>query len=61
MTLENNHAANAANIARIELIARDAETKAVEFRQRGSLIDAAHYTGMRDGLLRAVSVLKGNG
>jgi hypothetical protein len=52
---------NAANIARLKQIASDADAKKAEFADAGDKISAAHYAGMRDGLLRAVTVLEGRG
>ena len=52
---------HAANIARLEQLAQDADEKAVEFRQADRKIDAAFYAGMCSGLSRAINVLNGNG
>lgn len=51
----------AANIAKLRQLAQDADEKAAEFRNVYSKIDAAHYAGMRDGFLRAITVLEGRG
>jgi hypothetical protein len=45
----------------VKQIANDADAKKAEFANEGRDIDAAHYAGMRDGLLRAVSVVEGRG
>jgi hypothetical protein len=44
-----------ANIARLEQLAKDADERAHE----GST--AAYWVGFRDGLLRSINVVKGNG
>jgi hypothetical protein len=50
-----------ATVAKLKQIANDAQDKAAEFKNAGRDIDAAHYAGMRDGLLRAVTVVEGRG
>jgi len=55
---------NQANIARLQQLAADADAKKAEFFNLGGAENersAAHYAGMRDGLLRAVGVLEGRG
>lgn len=52
---------HAANIAKLHQLAQDSELKMAEFTSAGRQLDAAHYAGMRDGLLRAINVLEGRG
>lgn len=47
--------------AKLQQLAQDAQDKAAEFTDLGRPRDAIHYTGMRDGLLRAINVLDGKG
>ena len=55
---ETNHRAN---VARLQQLASDADAKKAEFANAGDEKSAAHYAGMRDGFLRAISVVEGRG
>jgi len=47
-----------ANIAKLRQLATDADTMAGE---ASDSINQAHWRGMRDGLLRSITVLEGRG
>lgn len=51
--------AHNANIARLRQLAQDADAKKAEFATIHDNVSAAHYAGMRDGFLRAITVLEG--
>jgi hypothetical protein len=53
--------AHAANVARLEQIATDADEKAKQFSRDNRHLQATHYEGFRNGVRRAIRVLEGHG
>jgi hypothetical protein len=52
----------AANVARLQQLAADADEKKADFANtEAGRNESRYYAGMRDGLLRAISVIEGRG
>jgi hypothetical protein len=52
---------HAANVAKLQQLANDADEKKAEFFNAGQTEEALEYAGRRDGLLRAIEVIEGRG